>query len=192
MLVKILLCSVLAYLLGSIPTGKIVGNYYGVDIQKKGSGNIGFANAVRVLGWRPALTILLIDALKGFLAVFITKQILTGDVYLFIAGAMALLGNVFPVWLKFKGGKGVATGLGVTIAISPMLALAGLAVYLLVIWVARKSALASIISTWSLPIFCLKILPGFAWFYLALAVFATWTHRSNIKQMTRKTIAYDD
>ncbi|HSW37776.1 MAG TPA: glycerol-3-phosphate 1-O-acyltransferase PlsY [Candidatus Saccharimonadales bacterium] len=192
MFLQTLFISVLAYLLGSIPTGKIVGNHYGVDIQKAGSGNIGFANAVRVLGWKPALIVLAGDAFKGFLAVYISRQILPGQTPIFLAGALAILGNVFPVWLKFKGGKGIATGLGVTLAISPLLALAGLMVYLSTIVLARRSSVASITSSWALPLLCIRIAPEFVWYYLGLAVFASWTHRTNIMRIRAKSIIYDD
>src|SRR4051812_30895241 len=115
------LTAILAYLLGSVPTGKLIASLHGVDIQKKGSGNIGFANVLRVVGRVPAAIVLTIDVLKGFVPVAIAQQILGASGVQAVA-LLAIMGHVFPVWLKFKGGKGIATGLGVTLAISPVLA----------------------------------------------------------------------
>jgi acyl phosphate:glycerol-3-phosphate acyltransferase len=174
----------LAYLLGSIPFGKLVGKRRGIDIQQHGSGNIGFANAVRTLGWRPALVVLAGDVAKGFVAVAVAKHYLSGAELLVVAAA-AVLGHIFPVWLKFKGGKGIATGLGVTLALSPLLASLAAVVYFAVFAVFRKSAPSSIAAAWSGPLICLVFDEKYAWFYLGFALLASWTHRSNIKQMIR-------
>jgi glycerol-3-phosphate acyltransferase PlsY len=172
----------LAYLSGSVPFAKIVGNIYGIDIQKNGSGNIGFANAVRVLGWKPGLVVLAGDILKGFIPLVIAKQYYSGW-QLAIISLAAIIGHLFPVWLKFKGGKGVATGLGVTLALSPVLGVITIFIYLLGIYIFRKSAPSSVVAAWSLPISCLLVLPSYTAFYFGLAIIATWTHRYNIKQV---------
>src|SRR4051812_28575572 len=109
-MVQILALALLGYLLGSIPFGKLLGLMRSIDIQKRGSGNIGFANAVRVLGWKMAVLVLAGDVLKGCAAVLIANQYLSQTGVL-VVGVAALLGHVFPVWLHFKGGKGIATGL---------------------------------------------------------------------------------
>jgi glycerol-3-phosphate acyltransferase PlsY len=172
----------LAYLSGSISFAKIIGNYYGVDIQKKGSGNVGFANAVRVLGWKPGSVVLVGDILKGFVPVIIaTRYFATWQ--LAIIALAAIVGHLFPVWLKFRGGKGIATGLGVTLAISPALGLAAIAAYLLGIYYFRKSAPSSVVAAWSLPFCCVFFVPEYISFYVGLAMLATWTHRSNLKQV---------
>jgi acyl phosphate:glycerol-3-phosphate acyltransferase len=174
----------LGYLLGAIPFGKIIGNIRHIDIQKEGSGNIGFANAVRVLGWKPALIILTGDILKGYVPVHFAQHELTMTA-LFMVASAAIIGHVFPVWLKFRGGKGVATALGVTLALQPLLAMSGVAIYVLVISLVRKSAVASLTGAWCLPLFCLLIAPVYAFYYLLIAGFITFTHRANIKQMIK-------
>jgi len=176
-----------SYLCGSIPFGKIIGRLHGLDIQKHGSRNIGFANAVRVLGWRAGLVVLAGDILKGFVPVIIARHYLSTGEVLAIAVA-ALVGHIFPVWLRFKGGKGIATGLGITLALSPLLGILGLLLYLGCIGVFRKSAPSSIIATLSLPLLCLAFEPRYTLFYSGLGLIALWTHRTNLRQLHRKTI----
>lgn len=178
----------LAYLLGSIPFGKLVGKRHGIDIQKHGSGNIGFANVRRTLGWRPGLIVLAGDILKGFVPVIIATQFLP-TYQVLIVGAVAVLGHIFPVWLKFKGGKGIATGLGVTLALNPLIGLAGAVVYVIALVFFKKSAPSSVIAAWSLPLFCALISPKYAWFYVALAIIASWSHRTNLKERKKPTHA---
>lgn len=177
---------IFAYLCGSIPFGKIVGKFQGIDIQKQGSGNIGFANVVRVLGWQAGAIVLTGDVMKGFMPVLIAKHYLNGYQILVVALA-AVAGHIFPIWLKFRGGKGVATGLGVTLALSPLLGGLGLLIYLLSFAKFRKSASASLIATWCLPLLCFAFLSRFALFYLGLALLATWAHRNNLQQMVKET-----
>jgi acyl phosphate:glycerol-3-phosphate acyltransferase len=185
--VFLLLC-LLGYTLGSISFGKIIGRMRGVDIQKKGSGNIGFANAVRVLGWKPAIFVLLGDSLKGYFAILIAKHFVS-EQQLLIIGLFALIGHCFPIWLKFKGGKGIATGLGITLAVRPLLGGIGFGIYLLVMLIARKSAVASLVSAWSLPLICLVLYPNLAWYFGLTSVFVTWTHRSNIRAIRHERSA---
>lgn len=182
----ILFFCTLAYLFGSIPFGKLVGKFYGIDIQKHGSGNIGFANVVRVLGWRAGLIVLIGDISKGLLPVIFAKPHLNSYEILAVALA-AVLGHIFPIWLRFRGGKGVATGLGVTLAISPLLGACGLAVYLLGFITFRKSAQSSLTAIWCLPLLSLVILRQYALFYFGLALLGTWAHRHNIQEMIRVT-----
>ncbi len=184
-------CAGLAYLLGSITFGKIIGWMQGVDIQKKGSGNVGFANAVRVLGWKPAFFVLLGDLLKGYIGVIIAKHFL-GENLALLVGLCGLLGHCFPVWLRFKGGKGIATGFGIILALQPLLGGIGLGIYILVMLLARKSAVASLVSAWNLPFICIGLYPHLIWYFTLLAMFATWTHRSNIHELLNKKMEYDD
>lgn len=173
--------TVFAYLCGSVPFGKLLGRLRGIDIQKRGSGNIGFANAVRVLGWKLGLLVLAGDVGKGFLPAAIAVQQL-GFRQQLIVGLAAVAGHIFPVWLKFRGGKGIATGLGVTLAFSPVLGGLGLAVYCLAFAGLRQSGPSSVLGAWSVPLFCLALDPRYAAFYCLLALVATWTHRRNIRQ----------
>src|SRR5690606_39536658 len=112
----------IAYVCGSIPFGKIIGRLKGVDIQKLGSGNIGFANSVRVLGWKPGVFVLIGDATKGFLPVYLSVSHIPYWQSLMV-GLVAILAHVFPVWLRFKDGKGIAPGLGISLVLAPKIAL---------------------------------------------------------------------
>jgi glycerol-3-phosphate acyltransferase PlsY len=170
------------YLLGSIPFGKLIGRRYGIDIQKHGSGNIGFANVRRTLGWRPGLVVLAGDVVKGFIPVMIAKQHLS-TYQVLVVGISAVVGHIFPLWLKFKGGKGIATGLGVTLALSPLIGILATTIYLVALSFFRKSGPASVITAWCLPLLCLAITPKYALLYLGLALLATWTHRANLRQL---------
>jgi len=147
----ILLC-ICSYLLGSIPFGKLVAHRHGIDIQKVGSGNIGFANVVRALGFKPALPVLVGDSLKGFVPTYIAL-VYFGQTMAMIVGTIAILAHIFPVWLRFRGGKGIATGLGVMIAISPMLILPTFLAYLLGFSYFRDSGPGSLVASWTLLVF---------------------------------------
>lgn len=172
----------IGYLLGSIPFGKLVGLARGVDIQKHGSGNIGFANAVRVLGWRLGAIVLVGDVAKGYLAVSIASLYLE-EFGLLLVGGAALLGHVYPVWLKFRGGKAIATGLGVLLVIAPVAAICGLLVYVLAYVIGKNPGLASLSGAFSLPLWGVLFAPGLTLYFGCLALFAAYTHRSNIRKL---------
>lgn len=178
-----------AYLLGSIPTGKLLGFIKKIDIQKHGSGGIGFANAVRVLGWRMGVIVLVVDVLKGFVPLFVAKQYYQVDpTLLLLIGLMPILGHAFPVWLRFVGGKSIATGLGVLLVIEPRLALLGVLLYCVAFALFRRSDVGSLAGVWSLPIGALVIRPEITAYVLLLAFFASYTHRQNIRKFIK---AYD-
>ncbi len=177
------------YLLGAIPTGKIIGKIKGIDIQKKGSGNIGFANAVRVLGWKAGSIVLIGDIAKGFIPVFIARYYFDATLYQqMIIGIAPIIGHAYPVWLRFKGGKSIATGLGVLLALNVQVALAGVLLYLLVFSVSKKSAIGSLAAAWMLPIIAIYIQPNYFAYLCLLAIFATYTHRVNIKQLIHERL----
>ncbi|MCI0574380.1 MAG: glycerol-3-phosphate acyltransferase, partial [Myxococcaceae bacterium] len=123
---------VAGYLCGSVPFGVLVARWLrGVDVRQRGSGNIGATNVARVAGKRLGLVVLLLDALKGAAPVVLARALLPGEAALqAAAGLAAVLGHVFPVWLRLRGGKGVATALGVAAVLVPWAALAGAGVYL--------------------------------------------------------------
>jgi len=181
---QFLLFIVFAYFIGSIPFGKIVGKKYGIDIQKKGSGNIGFTNSLRTLGWKPAVLVLIGDIFKGFIPVKVALQFLALDQVLVVA-LIAILAHIFPIWLKFKGGKGIATGLGALIAINPLVVTIGLIIFLILLFITKTASIASILSVWSLSIIAYFINPKLIVFYLTLAIIATWTHRENINRLIK-------
>lgn len=138
-----------AYVLGSIPFGLVIARLRGIDLRTTGSGNIGATNAARALGKRVGAIVLLLDAAKGCAPVLITSAVMRGDAMhaRWVGGAMmaAVLGHVFPVFLKFRGGKGVATGLGVTLGASWLAGLAGFAVYIAAYVVTRVSSVGSLL-----------------------------------------------
>lgn len=175
-----------AYLLGSIPTGKIVGLLQHKDIQKLGSGNIGFANAVRVLGWPSGLVVLAIDITKAALPLYLAKlQFDASDNVQLVMGLAAIVGHAFPLWLKFRGGKSIATGFGVVMVLQPQIALLGLGVYCLAFGLTRVSGKGSLMGAWSLPVFGAVLRYEYALYLLVLALFASYTHRSNIYEYVR-------
>src|SRR3954454_3531157 len=145
--------SLLGYLLGSIPFGLLLTKMAGAgDIRGIGSGNIGATNVLRTGRKGLAAATLLLDALKGVAAILIGRALLWDQDTVLLAGLAAVLGHLFPVWLGFKGGKGVATGLGVLISAAWPIGLAACAVWLLVAAVARLSSLASLAAFASAPI----------------------------------------
>jgi len=141
-----------AYLLGSIPVGWIVARlFFKTDIRSKGSGNIGATNALRQFGTAVGLIVLLLDMSKGIIAVLLAKSIYgSGTMMVVICGLLAILGHVFPIWLKFKGGKGVATAAGVFIALTPISLLIALLVFIVVVVITRYVSLGSIVAALSL------------------------------------------
>lgn len=172
-----------AYLCGSIPFGKLLGYVKNIDIQKHGSGNIGFANAVRVLGWPLGILVLAGDVAKGFIPVLFAKYILKVDFgALQLVALAAIIGHIYPVWLRFRGGKGVATGLGTLLAINPLIALSGVAVYIVCFSIFKKSAISSVSAALSLPFFAILFDKQLLIFCIILALAGVYTHRINLKR----------
>ncbi len=196
-LLLILAGVILAYLLGSIPTAVWYGKrYFGVDVRKHGSGNAGATNTFRVLGKRAGSVVLLFDVLKGAVAAilpiilfrmgFIPLDQLTG--YKLVFGIAAVVGHIFPVYLNFKGGKGVATLLGMMLAIQPMVALICISVFLIALLISKYVSLSSMIAALAFPI--LLLLPPFKpggpvliIFGFLMFVMLVYTHRKNVKRI---------
>ena len=168
-----------SYILGSIPFGKIVGYFKSIDIQKQGSGNIGFANSLRVMGWKPASIVLLGDIIKGYIPVYyaLGKFSLT---FTLIVGLLAIAGHIFSPWLKFRGGKGVATMLGVSLALNPLIALLAMAVWVLIFLLDKTASVSSLVIALLMPILSLFLEPELVYFYLLLFIIILLTHRTNI------------
>jgi len=187
---------VLGYLLGSIPFGYLLVRVTGVgDIRFQGSGNIGATNVARTSGWAVGVATLVLDAAKGFLAVSLSEHFSGGNIrFMMYAGFAAILGHVFPVWLRFEGGKGVATALGVFLAICwPALA-ADVMLFLLVALFWRYVSLASISAAAALPLLVyLLYAPGHApptavsVSTLLAAVVVIVKHRDNIERLLAGT-----
>jgi len=188
---------VAAYLLGSVPTSVWLGRALkGVDLREHGSGNAGATNAFRVLGKAIGSAVLLLDMLKGFLAVNLALMqheiVPDTEAWMILKiglGLVAVLGHIFPVFAGFRGGKGVATVTGVALAVHPFAALAAMGVYLLVFLLTRISALGSLIAVLSYPVWMILV---FRPDYLSIRIFSLVvlllvliTHRSNILRLVR-------
>lgn len=175
---QLFIFSVFAYLCGSIPFAKIIGLHYGIDIQKRGSGNIGFANVLRILGWKAAIPVLILDVAKGFLPTFLAYG-LFGATAAFLIGFLAVIGHLAPVWLKFRGGKGVSTSLGVLLAVTPIVGLVGFLVYVVASIIIKKSSLASLTAGLAVLTSGVLLYPAFWWAYTALLLSAMFKLRNN-------------
>jgi len=149
---RIALLIILAFVLGSIPFGAIIAKIKGVDLRKIGSGNIGATNALRAMGKSAAVVTLLGDVLKGTAAVVLGRYLSIGPVYEGILGVSAILGHNFSIFLKFKGGKGVATSIGVLLIYSPLTAVLTVIIWLATALITRYSSLGAIVSFGLLPL----------------------------------------
>ncbi|MCK5691189.1 MAG: glycerol-3-phosphate 1-O-acyltransferase PlsY [Bacteroidales bacterium] len=184
-----------AYLLGSIPTSVWLGRAIkGVDLREHGSGNAGATNAFRVLGKPIGTIVLLLDMLKGFLAVNLTllQHEIAPDTEVWMIlkiglGLLAVVGHIFPVFAGFRGGKGVATITGVALAIHPFAALAAMGVYLLVFLLTRISAMGSLTAALTYPVWIIWVFQSeyltIRIFSLLVVVLVLITHRSNILRL---------
>jgi glycerol-3-phosphate acyltransferase PlsY len=154
---KIVLLSALAFLLGSLPTGLIVTRLKGVDLKNVGSGNIGATNVLRTAGKGPALLTLIGDSLKGVCAVLLARYFGAGVFFEGLVGLCAVLGHDFSVFLKFRGGKGVATSLGVLTIYSPQTGLFTIIIWLMTVLITRYSSLGALVSFGLLPLSALVL-----------------------------------
>jgi glycerol-3-phosphate acyltransferase PlsY len=186
----ILISAGIGYLLGSIPFGYLlVRGFRGADVRTTGSGNIGATNVARTSPALGAATLLL-DALKGAAAVFLASRIFQGESNLaFVAALAAVAGHIFPAWLGFRGGKGVATGLGSFLLLTPKAILLALAIFVALAAAFRLVALASIVATASLPALALLLGEGSKPVLLmaAASLLIILKHHQNIGRMLRGT-----
>jgi glycerol-3-phosphate acyltransferase PlsY len=183
---------IVAYLLGSIPFGLLLTKLFGGgDVRKAGSGNIGATNVARVVGPLPGILTLLLDAAKGAAAVWLAGRFSNESAtWMTIAALAALLGHCFPVWLKFRGGKGVATAAGVFLMLSPLALLGSVIVFILVVAFWRYVSLASISAAASMPLLVYLLwaphhAPPLAVTFgaLAAAVLIIYKHDANIQRL---------
>lgn len=186
MYLNIFVC-LIAYLLGSISFSYLLTKQLKkVDIREYGSGNAGATNTLRVLGKGPAAVVFLLDVGKGVLAVLLAMQCTDQQLWWAVSGLLAVIGHNWPLFFGFRGGKGVATTIGVTLTLAWPAALIGAAVAILFIWLTRFVSLGSLLYTASLPI-SLYVLNGYPrswiWLTLVMMVLAIYQHRQNIKRL---------
>ena len=174
-----------SFLAGSIPFGVLIAKQRGVDIRKQGSGNIGATNVARVMGLGPGLLVLVLDALKGSAAAILAARICGMDWVIAAAGFAAILGHCFSPFLGGKGGKGVATALGVFVVVAPALALVGIAVFLLVAGRTRVPALGSLSGIASATTYAFFTGAPISVVLTALAttLLLVFTHRKNLSTL---------
>ena len=180
-----ILLIVIGYLLGSVPVGFILGLRSGIDVRESGSGNVGATNVARVVGKRQGILTLIADTAKGFLPVILAMQLGASLPATILVGTAAFLGHLYPIFLKFKGGKGVATALGIFLALAPMATLVLLVLFGVTVLTSRIVSLSSILTALASPIlFWFLAYPpwvvGMAAF-IALAI--TWRHQKNIRRI---------
>ncbi|XHR27196.1 MAG: glycerol-3-phosphate 1-O-acyltransferase PlsY [Chthoniobacteraceae bacterium] len=214
-MLPIILSLFIGYLLGSFPSGYVIGKCRGVDIRQHGSGNIGATNVTRTLGKKWGVLVFALDVLKGILGVRLAMGFLplpgdpgvilgepcfvvgTGAFLMsseqalgMIAGLGCFLGHCFPVWLGFKGGKGVAVGAGILIGLTPWTAVIGLAIWGALFRISRYVSLASILAAASLPVTTWFLYGHFSpvfWFTLLISLIAIWRHRGNMQRLLAGT-----
>jgi glycerol-3-phosphate acyltransferase PlsY len=177
-----------AYLVGSIPFGVLAARIKGVDLRKIGSGNIGATNVARGLGRGWAIAVLAGDAAKGFLPVWLGGRLGLSFTAVAIAGLLAIVGHMFTLFLRGRGGKGVATSLGVALALSPLPALVGLGVYAVVFAATRLSSLGSLLGVWTFTVgFLLHDRPPrpLAILAIVVGVLVTIRHKENLARLVR-------
>lgn len=192
-----LLLVILAYLIGSIPTSVWVSrHFFDIDIRDYGSGNAGATNTYRVLGPKWGTFVMLMDMLKGIIAVklalllpeYADSEVLLQNLQTGL-GLAAVVGHIFPIWAEFRGGKGVATLFGLVLGISPWTALSCVGIFMIVLYLTRFVSLSSILASIAFPIFILVIFnvenPLYRIFAIAVALMVLLTHQKNISRMLK-------
>lgn len=181
-----------AYVVGATPTSYWVGRgLSGRDLRTEGSGNLGATNTLRVLGWRAALPVLLVDIAKGWAptALFPLLDGVADPRWAILYGAGTIIGHVFSFWVAFRGGKGVATSTGVLLALAPWALLASFVVWVAAVGISRMVSLGSILAAGVLPV-AVALTPHRAGnatlaFTVGLGIFVIWAHRANIRRIVR-------
>jgi glycerol-3-phosphate acyltransferase PlsY len=198
----VLAASLIGYLFGSFPTGYFAGRIAGVDIRATGSGNIGATNVLRILGKTWGYTVFFVDAFKGFAAVgltrFLTNRLAPGNKYAeyfaILAAVMCVVGHSFPIWLRFKGGKGVATSAGAIFGLMPLAAVTVFLIWVIVFETTRYVSVASIVASSSLPVVVALFIRwkfiegmGLLYFSMLMSILVVWRHRSNFSRLRSGT-----
>lgn len=177
---------ILAYLCGSIPVGVLLARSAGVNLRKVGSGNIGATNVYRALGRGAGAVTLLGDTLKGLGPVLLARYLSVEELWLVAVALAAFLGHLYPVFLKFSGGKGVATGFGVYLGLAPLVALGGLLIWLVVFALGRYASLSALVASLGIASLIWYRYPADRYligFSLLIILFVYWHHRENIRNL---------
>ena len=190
MIFTALLLLAIGYLLGSMPNGYLAGRWLkGIDLRQCGSGSTGATNVLRNVGKGPALVVFLLDVGKGALAVLLAKSFGLNDWVQVLAGLASLAGHIWPVWLGWKGGKAVATGLGMFLGLAWPVGLACFGLFMAVISLSRIVSLSSVVAAIGLPV--LMVISGSSSAYVMVSLVASllvlWRHRSNIERLIAGT-----
>ncbi len=187
-----LLILLLGYLFGSFPSGYLAGRIAkGIDIRSLGSGSTGATNVLRHIGKRAAIAVFLLDVFKGVLSILLAKYFLLNDSWQVAVGLSTLIGHIWPAWLNWKGGKAVATGLGVFLGISWQVGIATLGIFIIIITLFRIVSLASVIAALALPLIMYlsfkttSISLPFLVISLLAMFLVVWRHRENIVRLIK-------
>ncbi len=189
---NIIILTIIAYLLGSVPFGLLVAKSKGVDIRQHGSGNIGATNVLRVIGKGWGIFTLILDALKGFVPAYLFPIMGNEDpVFGVLFGVAAIVGHTFPIYLNFKGGKGVATSAGMILGVAPFSVGVAIAVFVVTVLISRYVSLASIfaaiavgVAVWFDPKLDNTVIQGVL---SLMALLVVWLHRANVKRLLNGT-----
>ena len=186
---EVFLLVLFAYLLGSVPTGYILGSLAGVDVRKAGSGNVGATNVARVVGKRHGIFTLVADIAKGFIPVVIALNLGLTSTATALVGVAAFLGHLYPIFLRFQGGKGVATALGVFLGLAPWSTLVLMVIFVLVILTTRVVSLSSMVAAAAAPIvfWLLTSSPILTGTSVFIALMIVLRHRGNIQRLLSGT-----
>jgi len=181
---------IINYIIGSIPAAYIAGKVLkGIDIRQYGSGNVGATNALRVLGKGPGIAVFVADVLKGVVGVYLAKAFLTDPWLIVVASLAVIIGHSYAIFLSFKGGRGVATGAGIILSLSPRVLLLALVLFVIIVVTTKYVSLGSITAAFSIPILMfifgepvpIKLLG------LTAALFVIYRHKPNIKRLLNGT-----
>ncbi len=191
MLIETITLCIVSYLIGSIPFGVVLARAQNLNIREHGSGNIGATNVARVMGKKAGLLTLLGDVSKGFIVALSAGSLYEKPELISLSGLMVFLGHLYSVFLKFKGGKGVATSLGLFSYIMPLATLCAIGVFSICLWISGYVSIGSIMAAVSLPLFAFLFKLQLPYIYLAVIIglFTTQRHYGNILRLIEGTEA---
>ncbi len=182
--IPVIITLIVAYLLGNISPAIILGKKYGIDIKSQGSGNAGTTNALRVLGKKAGIITLVVDILKGVVAVLVGRS-MGGETIAMACGLLVFCGHVWPVFFKFKGGKGVATAFGVITTINPVLGAVVGGIMVVIVLISKRVSAGSVICALVFPFIANFYNPDYLWWALIMGVTILYKHKANIDRLLK-------